>query len=81
MYTEYMCTCIREIVGREFKDKKDRDSFLKSYINELWSAKDKKILKQIADETIIKIEPFKLICESCGRETEVVVTPTSNFQQ
>ena len=81
MYVEYMCACIREVVDREFKNKKDRDSFLKSYINDLWSAKDKKLLKEIVEKTIIKIEPFKLICESCGRETEVLVTPTSNFQQ
>ena len=81
MYTEYMCTCIREIVGREFKDMRDRNAFLRSYINDLCMAKDKNILKEIVDKTIIKIEPFKLICESCGRETEVVVTPTSNFQQ
>ena len=81
MYTDYMCVCIREIIGREFKNDKDRDSFLKDYINNLWSAKDKKILKQIVDETIIKVEPFKVICEACGRETEVLVTPTSNFQQ
>lgn len=81
MYTDYMCACIREVVGREFKSMKDRDSFLRDYINNIWSAKDKKILKNIADETVIKIEPFKLICDSCGRETEVEVTPTSNFQQ
>ena len=38
-------------------------------------------IKQIVDETIVKVEPFKLLCEACGRETEVVVSPTSNFQQ
>ena len=81
MYTDYMCTCIREVVGRTFKDTKDRNSFLRGYIENLCMAKDKKILKQIVDETIIKIEPFTLLCESCGRETEVVVSPTSNFQQ
>lgn len=81
MYTDYMCGCIREVVGRTFKDLKDRNAFLKNYIENLYMAKDKKLLKQIIDETIIKIEPFKLLCESCGRETEVVVSPTSNFQQ
>ena len=81
MYTDYMCGCIREVVGRTFKDLKDRNAFLKNYIENLFMAKDKKLLKQIIDETIIKIEPFKLLCESCGRETEVVVSPTSNFQQ
>ena len=81
MYTEYMCTCIKELPGREFKNQKDRDAFLKGYINNICMAKDKKILKQISDETIIKIEPFKVMCESCGRPTEVSVTPTSNFQQ
>ena len=81
MYIEYLCTCIREVVDRTFKDLKDRNAFLKSYLENLCMAKDKKLLKQIVDETIIKIEPFTLICESCGRETEVVVSPTSNFQQ
>lgn len=81
MYTDYMCGCIREVVGRTFKDLKDRNAFLKNYIENLYMAKDKKLLKQIIDETIVKIEPFKLLCESCGRETEVVVSPTSNFQQ
>ena len=81
MYTDYMCACIREVVDRTFRDDKDRNSFLRSYIENLCMAKDKKLLKQIVDETIIKIEPFTLICESCGRETEVVVSPTSNFQQ
>ena len=81
MYTDYMCGCIREVVGWTFKDLKDRNAFLKNYIENLYMAKDKKLLKQIIDETIIKIEPFKLLCDSCGRETEVVVSPTSNFQQ
>lgn len=81
MYTDYMCTCIREVVGREFKNDKDRNSFLKGYINDLCMAKDKKLLKEIVEKTLVKIEPFKLMCESCGRETEVLVTPTSNFQQ
>lgn len=81
MYTEYLCTCIRELPGREFKDEKDRNAYLKSYIGNLWMAKDKKLLKEILDKTIIKIQPFKLMCESCGRETEVLVSPTSNFQQ
>lgn len=81
MYTDYMCGCIREVVGRTFKDLKDRNAFLKNYIENIYMAKDKKLLKQIIDETIIKVEPFKLLCESCGRETEVVVTPTANFQQ
>ena len=81
MYTDYMCACIREVVDRTFKNDKDRNAFLKSYIENLCMAKDKKLLKQIIDETIVKIEPFTLICESCGRETEVVVSPTSNFQQ
>ena len=81
MYTDYMCVCIREIVDRTFKDDKDRNAFLKSYIENLYLGKDKKLLKQIVDETIIKVEPFTLLCESCGRETEVVVSPTANFQQ
>ena len=81
MYTEYLCACIREVEGRTFKDLKDRNSFLKSYIENLCMAKDKKLAKQIIEETTISIQPFTLICESCGRETEVVVSPTSNFQQ
>jgi hypothetical protein len=81
MYTDYLCGCIREVEGRTFKDLRDRNSFLKGYIENLCMAKDKKLLKQIIDETIIKIKPFTLLCESCGRETEVEVMPTSNFQQ
>ena len=81
MYTDYMCACIREVEGRTFKDLRDRNAFLKNYIDNIYMAKDKKILQQILDETIVKIEPFKLLCEACGRETEVVVSPTANFQQ
>ena len=81
MYTDYMCGCIREIVGRTFKNDRDRNAFLKDYIENLCMAKDKNLLKQIVDETIVKVQPFTLLCESCGRETEVVVNPTSNFQQ
>lgn len=81
MYSDYMCGCIREVIGRTFKNERDRNSFLKGYIENLWTAKDKKLLKQIVEETIIKIKPFMLICESCGRVTEVEVRPTSNFQQ
>ena len=81
MYTEYLCTCIREVIGREFKDKKDRDSYLKDYLGGLYLGKDKKLVKQIVDETLIKIKPFTVVCEECDRETEVEVTPTSNFQQ
>lgn len=81
MYTEYMCTCIREVVDRTFKDTKDRNSFLRGYIGNLYRAKDKKLLKQIVEETLVKIKPFVVVCDECERETEVEVTPTSNFQQ
>ena len=46
MYTDYMCACIRDVVGRTFRDDRDRNSFLKGYIETLCMAKDKKILKQ-----------------------------------
>ena len=81
MYTEYLCTCIREVVGREFKDLKDRNSFLRSYIGNLSSGKDKKLVREIVEATLVKIKPFTVVCEECERETEVEVTPTSNFQQ
>lgn len=81
MYAEYMCCCIREVVGRTFKDKKDRDAFIRDFINNLYLAKDKKTLMQITEESIVKLEPFKLYCEACDREIEVQVTPSSNFQQ
>ena len=68
-------------MGREFKDKRDRDSYLKGYIGNLATAADKKVAKAIEDETVIMLKPFKKICEECGRITEVVVQPTSNFQQ
>lgn len=80
-FFEYCCICIREVIGRTFKDQKDRDSFLKGYLGGLCSGADKKTLKAIEDETVITIKPFTLICEECGRETEVLVQPTSNFQQ
>ena len=44
--------CIREIVGRTFKNDRDRNAFLKDYIENLCMAKDKNLLKQIVDETI-----------------------------
>ena len=47
IFLEYCCTCIREVVGREFKNMQDRDSYLKGYLAELTSGKDKKTLKQI----------------------------------
>ena len=81
MYTEYICACTREVVERNFRDLKDRNSFLKSYIGDLYLAKDKKTCRQIVDETLVKLKPFKVICEDCGEETEVEVTPSSNFQQ
>ncbi len=81
MYTEYMCACIREVVDREFKDLKDRNSFLRSYLGNLCMGKDKKLLRQIVDETLVKIKPFTVVCDECDRETEVEVTPTANFQQ
>jgi len=81
MYSEYVCYCTKEVVGRQFKDMKDRDSYLKGYIDDLYRAKDKKIIRQITDDTIIKIKPFKHICDDCEEETEVIVTPSSNFQQ
>lgn len=81
MYTEYLCACVTEVVGREFKGIKDRNAFLYSYFEDIYRAKDKKILKQISDETVSVIEPFKYTCPICGEVTEVLVTPTSNFQQ
>lgn len=81
IFLEYMCRCIREVKDREFKSMKERDAFLKGYIGNLWSAKDKKVLQAIEDETTIQVKPFKVICDTCGRETEVTVSPTSNFQQ
>ena len=81
MYTEYICACTREVVGKTFRDLKDRNSFLKGYIGDLYLAKDKKVCRQIVDETLVKLNPFKYTCEECEEETEVEVTPTSNFQQ
>lgn len=81
IFLEYCCCCTREIVGREFKDRQDRDSFLKGYLADLCTGKDKDTIKKLEDETVIDIKPFKLLCEECGRETEVVVSPTSTFQQ
>ena len=81
MYTDYLCACIREVKDREFKDEKSRDAFLKDLIDGTYMAKHKKVLKQIAEETIIKVKPFQAICPECGRVVEVEVRPSSNFQQ
>lgn len=81
MYTCYLCACIREVKGRTFKDLRDRNSFLTDYLDNITSNKDKKILKEIVDKTVIKLKPFKYKCPNCGRELEVQVTPNSNFQQ
>ena len=81
VFLEYCCSCIREVEDREFKDSKDRNSFLKKYIGSLTSNADKLVAKAIEDETVIQVKPFKVLCEECGRETEVLVSPSSNFQQ
>ena len=81
MYSDYLCFCIRDIKDREFKDDKARNSFLKKLIDDTAMAKHKKVLRQIVDETIVKIKPFKAICPECGRVVEVEVRPSSNFQQ
>ena len=39
------------------------------------------VLDAITDETIVKLKPFSVWCDSCLQDTEVEVTPTSNFQQ
>ena len=80
-FFEYCCACTREIVGRTFKDIDDRNSFLKNYLGNLCTAVDKKVLKAIEDETVVTLKPFVTLCGECGRETEVLVQPTSNFQQ
>lgn len=81
MYTDYLCACIREVKDRTFQSPKDRNAFLKKLIDETVMAKHKKVLKQIVDETIVKAKPFITYCPECGREMEVEVRPTSNFQQ
>ena len=81
MYTDYLCACIREINGREFRDEKARNDFLKNLIDGTYMNKHKKVLKQIVDETIVKVKPFTTVCPECGRVVEVEVRPTSNFQQ
>ena len=81
MYTDYLCACIREVKGREFRDEKARNDFLKDLIDGTYMNKHKKVLKQIVEETIVKVKPFTAVCPECGRVVEVEVTPTSNFQQ
>ena len=81
MYTDYLCACIREIKDREFRDKKERDAFLKGLINNTCMNKHKKVFKQIVEESIVKVKPFITYCPECGRQVEVEVRPTSNFQQ
>ena len=81
MYTDYLCACIREVKDRSFPSMRDRNSFLSKLIDETYMASHKKVMKQIVDETIVKVKPFITYCPECGREVEVEVTPTSNFQQ
>ena len=81
MYTDYLCACIKDVKGREFRDEKSRNLFLKDLIDGTYMNKHKKVLKQIVEETIVKVKPFKTVCPECGRVVEVEVTPTSNFQQ
>lgn len=81
MYTDYLCACIRDVKGREFRDEKARNIFLKDLIDGTYMNKHKKVLRQIVEETIVKVKPFKAVCPECGRVVEVEVMPTSNFQQ
>ena len=87
MYTDYLCACIREIKDKDsdtprvFKDRKERDAFLKGLIDNTVMAKHKKVLKQIVEESIVKAKPFTTYCPECGRMMEVEVRPTANFQQ
>jgi len=81
MYTDYLCACIREVKDRKFQSPRDKNAFLTKLIDETIMASHKKVLKQIIDETIIKTKPFIDYCPECGREVEVEVRPTSNFQQ
>ena len=81
LYTDYLCACIRTIEGREFRDEKERNAFLRDLIDNTCMAKHKKVLKQIVDETIVKAKPFTAVCPECGRVVEVEVRPSCNFQQ
>ena len=81
MYTDYLCACIREVKDRKFQSPRDKNAFLTKLIDETIMASHKKVFKQIIDETIIKVKPFIDYCPECGREVEVEVRPTSNFQQ
>ena len=81
MYTDYLCACIREVKDREFENERTRNNFLKKLIDETCMNKHKKVMKQIVEETMIKVKPFEAVCPECGRIVEVEVRPTSNFQQ
>lgn len=81
MYTDYLCACIRTVEDREFQDERSKNAFLKRLIDETCLAKHKKVLKQMVDETIVKVKPFITYCPECGRVVEVEVRPSSNFQQ
>ena len=86
MYTDYLCNCIREVKDkdgepREFRNIGERNAFLKGLIDNTYMNKHKKVFKQIVEESIVKVKPFITYCPECGREVEVEVRPTSNFQQ
>lgn len=86
MYSDYLCACIRDVkeidgTPRVFKDIKARNAFLKKLIDETYMNKHKKVMKQIVEETMVKVKPFEAVCPECGRVVEVEVRPSSNFQQ
>lgn len=81
LYIAYFTAAIKDIEGREFKDKTARDAFLFDYISNLYKNEDRKILDEIEISTVSVIEPFEVECPTCNRITEVAITPTTRFHQ
>jgi len=77
----YFTYCIKEVKDRTFKDEKHKADFLVEYLGGLTKYKDQKLLRQIEEDTVVDIVPFKAVCPECGAEIEVKVTPYSTFQQ
>lgn len=81
IYLGYIILCIKDVVGREFKDEDTKQDFLYGYLANLYKASDRKILDEIESKCVSVAKPFKMICPKCGEEVEVAVSPTTQFQQ
>ena len=71
----------KHIFNREYKDDKARREYMINYVGDLYKAKDKDILLDIEKELNCSVRPFITECPKCGATMEVMVTPSTTFQQ